>query len=240
MAKRPKTLVLLSGGLDSSTLAYFVAREMGHEVECLSIYYGQRHRRELAAAEAIAKSLGARFDVVDISSVGMLLEASALTNPDVAVPEGHYAAENMAITVVPNRNMTFLSIAAAVAASRGYYRIAAAVHSGDHYIYPDCRPEFVNSFRETVQLALGVSEFLVYTPFLLKTKADIVSVGSRLGVPFELTWSCYKGGEKHCGRCGTCVERAEAFYLAGVPDPTEYEDPDYWGTVSKHKGGAAS
>lgn len=222
-----KTVVVCSGGLDSVTLAYHVRRE--RELSRLvSFDYGQRHRKELDFAARAAADLGARHDIVDISNIGPLLGGSALTD-DIDVPDGHYAEENMQVTVVPNRNAIMLTIAYGIAAGEHASAVAAAVHAGDHFIYPDCRPAFVDAFRAMQNCALeGVSEVDFYAPFVQSTKADIVRQGTVLGVPFEGTWSCYKGGDRHCGRCGTCVERREAFHLAGIDDPTEYEDPDYW------------
>ena len=222
-----KTIVICSGGADSITLAYKVAAEraLGGLV---SFDYGQRHKKELGFAKTCAERLGVPHHVIDISPIGKMLSGSALTD-DVAVPDGHYAEETMKITVVPNRNVIMLSIGYGVAASMGASAVAAAVHGGDHFIYPDCRPEFVEAFAKMQNHALeGVAEIELYTPFLNITKADIVAEGAKLGVPFEETWSCYKGGDLHCGRCGTCVERREAFELADVEDPTEYEDREYW------------
>lgn len=215
----------LSGGLDSVTLAHEVAAG-GEDLVCLSFDYGQRHRRELDAARACAERLGAEHHVVDLTSVGALLTGSALTDGGVDVPEGHYTDASMAATVVPNRNAIMLSVAVGVAAARGAVAVAAAIHAGDHPIYPDCRPAFVDAFTHEARTAnegFLVDGFEVRAPFLHLDKADIVRRGAALGVPFELTWSCYVGGERHCGRCGTCVERREAFDLAGVADPTEYE-----------------
>ena len=222
-----KTIVVCSGGLDSVTLAHKVARE--HDlIGLVSFDYGQRHKKELGFARACAERLGVPCHVIDISAVGAALSGSALTD-DVDVPDGHYAEENMRITVVPNRNAIMLSIAYGVAAAQGADAVATAVHAGDHFIYPDCRPEFVKSFAAMQKCALeGVADIELYTPFVNLSKADIAAEGARLEVPFEETWSCYKGGDLHCGRCGTCVERREAFHLAGVDDPTAYEDPDYW------------
>ncbi|WP_201841585.1 7-cyano-7-deazaguanine synthase QueC [Microvirga zambiensis] len=222
-----KTLVVCSGGLDSVTLAHKVAAE--HTLTRLvSFDYGQRHRKELASAQSCAARLGVPHDIIDISAVGRLLTGSALTSGE-AVPEGHYAEDTMRITVVPNRNAIMLAIAFGVAAAEQVEAVAAAVHGGDHFIYPDCRPDFVESFETMQHHAFeGLASIALYTPFLRQSKADIVREGTRLGVPFADTWSCYQGRERHCGRCGTCVERREAFYLAGVDDPTQYEDPDYW------------
>lgn len=143
----------------------------------------------------------------------------------------------MKVTIVHNRNAIMLAIAYGFASANGEDSVAAAVHGGDHFIYPDCRPDFIHSFETMQNRALeGVSNISLYTPFLEKTKADIVSEGARLGVDFLNTYSCYNGGLWHCGRCGTCVERREAFHIAGVVDPTNYEDPDFWiKTVEKAK-----
>jgi 7-cyano-7-deazaguanine synthase len=168
--------------------------------------------------------------VADISEVGRLLSGSALTDEGVDVPYGHYAAENMAVTVVPNRNAIMLSIAYGVAVARSASLVACAVHAGDHYVYPDCRPEFIDAFDRMQRLAVegfGDPNLSLYAPFMRKTKAEIVELGTALGVPYEETWSCYEGGKFHCGLCGTCTERKEAFQLVGVPDPTEYrEEPN--------------
>lgn len=222
-----KTIVICSGGLDSVTLAYKVAAE--HTLIGLISYdYGQRHKKELDFATRAAKALNVPHDIIDISNIGKALSGSALTD-DIDVPDGHYAEESMKITVVPNRNAIMLTIAYGIGASRGADAIATAVHGGDHFIYPDCRPEFIKSFEAMQNHALeGVAKMQLYTPFLQSTKADIAAEGARHNVPFDDTWSCYKGGDVHCGRCGTCVERIEAFNVAGVSDPTEYADPDFW------------
>lgn len=223
------TVVLCSGGIDSATLAYKVAAERRLD-RLVSFDYGQRHRRELEHAALIAERLETRHDVINIAGLGRFLSSSALiSGGEQAVPDGHYAEENMKATVVPNRNAIMLSIAFGIAAGAKADAVAIAVHSGDHFIYPDCRPAFVDAFRAMQDCALeGMWEVALYAPFVGTDKAGIVREGIALGVPYELTWSCYKGGAQHCGRCGTCVERREAFHLAGVPDPTRYEDPDYW------------
>ncbi|MCF8467202.1 MAG: 7-cyano-7-deazaguanine synthase QueC [Sneathiella sp.] len=227
-----KTLVVCSGGMDSVTLAHLVARE--HALSRLMTFnYGQRHVKEIDYAARTAARLGVPHDVVDISHLSGYLSGSALTG-DLDVPEGHYAEDNMKVTVVPNRNAIMLTIAFGAAASYGLERVAAAMHAGDHFIYPDCRPEFTDAFARMQKTALeGMWEIDFFAPFIQFSKADIAALGGRLNVPFEQSWSCYKGGDLHCGRCGTCVERREAFYLAGIPDPTEYADPDYWRTVLK-------
>ena len=220
-SKRAVTIV--SGGMDSVTLAYLMASER-FSLHLLSFDYGQRHRRELEYAELCAERLDAEFDVVDISGVGRLLGGSALTD-DVPVPHGHYAASNMAVTVVPNRNAILLSIAYGVAVAEGAEVVATGVHTGDHFVYPDCRPDFIQAFDAMQKKAvegLRDESLRLYAPFVEWTKADIVTAGVKLSVPYADTWSCYEGGELHCGECGTCVERREAFQLAGAKDPTVY------------------
>ncbi|WP_273791831.1 7-cyano-7-deazaguanine synthase QueC [Brucella anthropi] len=222
-----KTLVVCSGGLDSVSLAYRVAAE--HQLTALlSFDYGQRHKKELDSASACAKRLGVPHQVIDITSIGARLTGSALTD-NVDVPDGHYAEETMKITVVPNRNAIMLTIAFGVAAAQGADAVALAVHGGDHFIYPDCRPGFIDAFQTMQNHALdGYANIKLLAPYVHVSKADIVVDGVKYGTPFAATWSCYKGGEHHCGRCGTCVERREAFHIAGIEDPTPYEDTDFW------------
>lgn len=210
--------------MDSVTLAYLLASE-GFSLHLLSVNYGQRHLKELEYAKLCAERLGAEFDVADISSIGRLLKGSALTD-DVLVPHGHYAASNMTTTVVPNRNATMLSIAYGVAVAEGAEIVATGVHAGDHFVYPDCRPGFIEAFDAMQKKAVegfGDASLRLHAPFVEWSKADIVATGDRLGVPYADTWSCYEGGEIHCGLCATCVERIEAFQIAGVRDPTVYE-----------------
>ena len=226
-----KTLVVCSGGLDSVSLAHKVAAERVL-AGLVTFDYGQRHRREIACAAACAERLGVAHDVIDISGVGAVLGGSALTD-DIAVPDGHYAEDSMRITVVPNRNAIMLTIAFGIAAARRIEAVAAAMHGGDHFIYPDCRPAFTDAFAAMQEAALdGDPAVALYVPFLHGPKSDIVTEGARHGTPFAETWSCYKGGDLHCGRCGTCVERREAFDIAGVADPTTYADPDFWRSVT--------
>lgn len=222
-ASNETAVAIVSGGMDSATLAYLLAEE-GYGLRLLAFDYGQRHKKELDYARRCAERLDAAFDLVDIREVGKLLSGSALTD-DVDVPHGHYAAENMAVTVVPNRNAIMLSVAYGAAVAEGAALVAAAMHAGDHYVYPDCRPEFTEAFAAMQEKAVegfGHEKLRLYTPFIDSDKAGIVKVGARLGVPYEETWSCYEGGDLHCGLCGTCNERREAFALAGMPDPTRY------------------
>ena len=227
-----KAMIVCSGGLDSVTLAYKVAAE-AEITSLVSFNYGQRHDKELDYAARCAKNLNVPHHIIDISNVGAQLTGSALTD-DVDVPDGHYAEDSMKITVVPNRNAIMLTIAYGMAASQGADTVAIAVHGGDHFIYPDCRPDFIEQFAKMQKMAMdGYADVDLYSPFLHGSKADIVTAGTAVNVPYEDTWSCYKGGDKHCGRCGTCVERQEAFSDAGVTDPTDYADPDYWKVVVK-------
>ncbi len=230
-----KTIVICSGGLDSVSLAYKVAQE-NTLTALLSFDYGQRHVKEVEYAAASATRLGVPHRIVDIRQIGAALSGSALTD-DVAVPDGHYAEETMKVTIVPNRNAIMLAVAFGMAAAQKANAVAAAMHGGDHFIYPDCRPGFMNAFQAMQDAALdGVAQVRLHTPYIDGSKADIVADGARHGVPFAETWSCYKGGQIHCGRCGTCVERREAFYLADVADPTEYDDPDYWLAALAERG----
>jgi 7-cyano-7-deazaguanine synthase len=235
---RPKAVVLLSGGLDSTTLFYRLAEE-GYDLRGLCCDYGQRHRKEMDFARRTAARLGAALDIVDLTSLTHLLATSALTNPSISVPEGHYEGDMMKITVVPNRNAIMLTAAFGVAHSIGAMVVAAAVHSGDHAIYPDCRREFIERFQVMQDASLG-EHVELRTPYLDVDKVAIAREAGRLGVPLAETWSCYKGDAQHCGRCGTCVERAWAITEAGLPDPTVYQDPGYWRNVMASRAAVAS
>jgi 7-cyano-7-deazaguanine synthase len=226
MAKR--AIVLLSGGMDSSVLLSHMKFE-DYEVTALSVDYGQRHERELASAQAIAEAASVplvRLELAVALAPIFMHSKSSQVNSDIAVPHGHYAAESMKTTIVPNRNMLLLSLAGALAESvRGQEEacvIAYAAHAGDHAIYPDCRPSFYGACNRTIEEATDYWVKL-YAPFGNITKTDIAKRGAQLGVPFELTYSCYEGRDLHCGLCGTCVERKEAFKDAGIADPTRYE-----------------
>ena len=216
-----KTVLVYSGGLDSTVLLHQLLAD-GDQVLALSVDYGQRHRVELEYARRLAEAVGIEWRLADLSSVGQLLGGSSLTSPDVAVPYGHYAEQSMKQTVVANRNMIMLSVAAGWAISQRADRVAYAAHTGDHAIYPDCRPEFAEAVDRAIRLA-DWHEIHLVCPFVRLTKAQIVARGAELGVDFARTWSCYEGGAIHCGRCGTCFERREAFSQAGVHDPTKYE-----------------
>ncbi len=227
---RSRSIVLLSGGLDS-TVAFYQALDEVKVAMAISFDYGQRHKVELDYANATAVRENVAHRIVDMTSIGRLLKGSALTDDTWEVPEGHYAEESMKQTIVPNRNTIMLSMAVGAAIGIGAKQVWAAMHAGDHPIYPDCRPEFIDKLNQLIPIATE-SKVQIVTPFIDMTKQEIIRIGFRLGVNFSDTWSCYKGGDMHCGRCGTCVERAEAFHLAGVRDPTQYEDKEYWKRVT--------
>jgi len=218
-----KTILILSGGLDSTVLAAKLKAE-GCELKCLTVDYGQRHAREVAAAEKVCAALGVEHKVVRLHGLRELMAGSSQTDPSVPVPHGHYAEDSMKKTVVPNRNALLLSAAFAWAFSCQADTVAYAAHSGDHAVYPDCREEFCAPFAQAMKNAdWHVAE--LERPFLELTKAQVVAEGAALGAEalMALSYSCYEGRAEHCGLCGTCVERKEAFSLAGVADPTEYE-----------------
>lgn len=216
-----KIVVIASGGMDSATLLYKLKAD-GHTITALGVDYGQRHRRELDSLVLLCGEVGIPYRMADLSALRSLIAGqSSQTNPDVQVPEGHYADDSMKTTVVPNRNMIMLSVAIGHAISIGADAVAYGAHAGDHTIYPDCRSEFADAMAVAAKLC-DWSEIELLHPFVDITKADIAKLGSQLGVPYDITWSCYKGSDIHCGKCGTCVERREAFELADVQDPTQY------------------
>lgn len=217
-----KIVVVLSGGMDSTVLLYQLYNE-GHTVSAISFNYGQRHKRELEYAAQTCQRLGIKHEIVDMSGLAKILPGSSQTDPTVPVPSGHYAEESMKKTVVPNRNMIMLSIAIAYTITHECETVAFAVHAGDHAVYPDCRGEFVEAMNAAAELC-DWKEVEIVAPFINDSKANIVRIGAVENVPFDETYSCYAGKETHCGRCGTCIERREAFFLAGVEDPTTYDD----------------
>lgn len=216
-----KTLIVLSGGADSATLAYHL-KATGDELEAVSFDYGQRHKREIESAVVIAGHLGINHQVVLLPGLGKLLKGSALTDDAVAVPHGHYEEETMRQTVVPNRNTIMLSIAWGIACAGGFEAVALGIHAGDHFIYPDCRPGYVVQLQHALRAGTEGHRhegLHLEAPFLHLKKADIIKLGLELGVPYEMTWTCYEGGDDACGKCGSCRERVEAFQLAGAQDP---------------------
>jgi len=214
-------VVLLSGGMDSSTLLA-TAVTFHDTVHALSVDYNQRHKRELESAKKVAYHYGVSHEILDITNINNLIGGSSLTSADISVPHGHYADKTMKQTVVPGRNLILLSLATGMAISRGINMVAYAAHAGDHAIYPDCRPDFVMAMMEVLQNC-DYNPIGLWTPFLYLDKAQILQSGLRLKVPYELTWTCYEGREKACGKCGACVERLEAFKLNNMEDPLEYE-----------------
>ena len=213
------SIIIVSGGLDSITLLYDKAATIALAV---SFDYGQNHAsRELPFAALHCKRLGIQHIVIPLQFMQQYFKSSLLDGAE-NIPEGHYEEENMKSTVVPFRNGIMLAIAAGIAESHNLNRIYIANHGGDHTIYPDCRPEFINAMTAATP-AGTFNNTRVEAAFTNITKADIVRIGNKLGINYAETWSCYKGGKCHCGKCGTCIERKEAFQEAGLTDPTEYE-----------------
>lgn len=209
------SVLVLSGGMDSTTMLYEYAQEIALAV---NFNYGANHNaREAACARENCRRLGIELLEIDLEFMARYFESSLLSGAD-AIPEGHYEDENMRSTVVPFRNGVMLSIAAGLAESRGLKCVMIANHGGDHAIYPDCRPGFINAMAQAI--AEGTYEGVeLKAPYTDLTKNEIACRGRELGVDYSLTYSCYKGGEKHCGKCGTCVERREAMLAAGLePD----------------------
>ena len=219
-----KVVVLCSGGMDSVTALHWARRE--HDpLAAVSFDYGAKHNaREIPCAAAQSAALGIPHRTIALPFVNELF-SSALLKSGGEIPEGHYQAETMRQTVVPFRNAIMLSISAGWTESLGGEALVIAAHTGDHAIYPDCREEFMVAMAGAIRHGTFAGIRLL-RPFIAIDKAGIVAEGARLGVDFGNTWSCYKGGAIHCGRCGTCVERREAFAQAGVPDPTSYESLD--------------
>ena len=214
------SVIILSGGLDSVTLLHDRKDDIALAI---SFDYGQNHAsRELPYAQWHCKQLGIPHITIPLGFMHQYFESSLLDGAD-AIPEGNYDDENMKSTVVPYRTGIMLSIAAGVAESHELKRVLIANHGGDHTIYPDCRPEFIDAINHATQAGTYVHVEVV-APYTNITKADIVKRGAALAVNYDHTWSCYKGGAHHCGKCGTCRERKEAFLLAGVPDPTIYDE----------------
>lgn len=212
------SVIILSGGMDSVTMLHRYAADIAL---ALTFDYGANHnKREIEMARLNCAELGIEHIVIPLEFMHRYFKSSLLEGAD-AVPEGHYSAENMSSTVVPFRNGIMLSIAGGMAESRGLKRIMIANHAGDHTIYPDCRPEFINAMSQAVGLGTDMA-VNIFAPFTRLTKTDIAKIGKRLGLDYAKTYSCYKGGEKHCGKCGTCIERREALADAGIAEPTVY------------------
>jgi len=224
----PEAVVLLSGGLDSSTVLA-LAKEAGFEPVALTFDYGQKHKREIESAKRIANHFHVKEHLIVPLDIGRFL-ASSLTQRSMNVPSGRARAEiasGIPSTYVPSRNIIFLTIASAIAESRGVRSVFIATNAVDFSGYPDCTPEFIESFQKTLDIGTRAGRegrgVRVEAPILHKSKAEIVREAVRLKVPLELTWSCYKGGRKACGTCDSCLLRLEGFREAGLEDPLEYE-----------------
>lgn len=212
--------IIVSGGMDSITLLYDKKDEIALGI---SFDYGSNHNaREIPFAQMHCERLGIKHIIINLDFMHRYFKSSLLDGAD-AIPEGHYEADNMKSTVVPFRNGIMLSIATGIAESHNLKKVLIANHGGDHTIYPDCRPEFIHAIDKAARygtfINVGVS-----APYTDITKSQIASIGKRLGIDYRETWSCYKGGVVHCGKCGTCIERKEALAEAGIEDPTVYEE----------------
>lgn len=211
--------IIVSGGMDSVTLLYDKQEEIALGI---SFNYGSNHNaKEIPFAKMHCERLGIKHITIDLAFMHEYFKSSLLEGAE-AIPEGHYADENMKSTVVPFRNGIMLSIAIGIAESNGLTKVFIANHGGDHTIYPDCRPEFIDAIDKAAEAGSYVKAHVV-APYTNITKADIARIGKSLGLDYTETWSCYKGGEVHCGKCGTCVERKEALEEAGIGDHTIYE-----------------
>ena len=215
-----KCVVVYSGGLDSFTLLHKIIHEKEFDkIYALNFNYGQKHEKETLAAVKVCRDLDIPFINAVLPSEAFL--GSSLTG-DKAVPEGHYEDESMRDTYVPNRNMVMLSIACSYALSIGAKEVFYGAHSGDHAIYPDCRENFLEAVNKAVIIG-NYGKVIIRAPFMDWEKWEIVNCGLHLGIPYEDTWTCYNGREKACGKCGSCVERLDAFERNGRKDPMEYE-----------------
>ncbi len=216
-----KAVVIYSGGMDSFTVLH-LALKQGYELYPLTFDYGQRHAKEVEYAQKVCASLQLPLKVLDIRVINQLMQSSSLTQDGLEIPEGHYKEESMKSTVVPNRNMILLSLAIGYAVDIGALDVFYGAHSGDHAIYPDCRPEFVNAMNDVAKIA-NYDPIEIHTPFLHSDKIEILKTGIEMGLDYGNTWTCYNGREKACGKCGSCNERLEAFRLNHQQDPLEYE-----------------
>lgn len=211
--------IIVSGGMDSITLLYDHKDEIALGI---SLDYGSNHNaREIPFAKMHCERLGIKHITINLDFMHQYFKSSLLDGAE-AIPEGHYADDNMKSTVVPFRNGIMLAIAIGIAESNNLDQVFIANHGGDHTIYPDCRPEFINAI-DAAATAGTYNNVKVIAPYTKITKSDIARIGKRLGIDYAETWSCYKGGEVHCGKCGTCVERKEALAEAGIEDKTIYE-----------------
>jgi len=220
MFQNLKSVLILSGGMDSGTLLYDLLDNL-NEVHAVSFDYGQRHKKELISAKALADHTKVTHEIIDLSNLKSLFKGSSQTDDSVPVPEGHYAEDNMKATVVPNRNMIMLALATARAITMNFDAVVYGAHGGDHAIYPDCRPEFVGAMSTAIHLC-DWKKIHLLAPYINMNKISILQRGIVLKVPYELTWTCYAGEERACGKCGSCQERLEAFRENSVIDPVPY------------------
>ncbi|OUR79154.1 7-cyano-7-deazaguanine synthase QueC [Marinomonas sp. 42_23_T18] len=217
-----KAVVVYSGGMDSYTVLHN-AIASGADVYALSFNYGQKHDKELVVAAQVCLELKIPHKIVDITSINSLMAGSSLTNDsDDAIPEGDYENANMKSTVVPNRNMVLISMAIAYAVSLEADKVYYGAHAGDHDIYPDCRPEFVEAMN-AVSLIANYQAVEIVAPYLKNSKGDILAAGLKMDLDYSKTWTCYNGREQACGKCGSCIERLESFAKHGLTDPISYE-----------------
>lgn len=212
-----RAVLIFSGGLDSTTLLYKLLAD-GYQVDALTFNYAQRHKKEIDCAIVVANRLNVSHHVIDLSNLAAFLGDSALLGKK-EVPSCHYTEEAARLTVVPNRNMIMLSVAAGYAEAHEIPELFYAAHKNDQTIYPDCRPEFVQALGPAIRLGTAWHPVELKAPFVQMTKADILRLGLKMQVPFELTWSCYRGEDRPCRSCPTCIEREEAFALNGRMDP---------------------
>lgn len=214
------SVIIVSGGMDSITMLYDKQEEIALGI---SFDYGSNHNaKEIPLAKMHCERLGIEHITIPLDFMHQYFKSSLLQGAE-AIPEGHYADDNMKSTVVPFRNGIMLAIAVGIAESRNLTKVLIANHGGDHTIYPDCRPEFISAINEAAKTGTYVN-VEICAPYTNITKTDIALIGKKLGLDYTETWSCYKGGDKHCGKCGTCVERKEALAGAGIVDTTEYEE----------------
>ena len=219
---KQKVVVIYSGGMDSFTVLH-KAIEQGKDVYPLTFNYGQRHAKEIDYAAKVCQELNVPHKIVDISAISQLMTGSSLTvDSDIEIPQGHYEEDSMKSTVVPNRNMVLLSMAIAYAVSIEANAVYYGAHSGDHAIYPDCRPEFVHKMNEVSQIA-NYQPIDIVSPYIENNKIEILADGLRMGLDYGKSWTCYNGREQACGVCGSCVERLEAFSANDLTDPLAYE-----------------
>jgi 7-cyano-7-deazaguanine synthase len=218
---KDKIVLILSGGMDSFTLLH-QALNQNYEVDCLTFDYGQRHIKEIECARLVCHENNLSNLQIKIANVESIFAASALTSDSIEMPHGSYQAESMQSTIVPNRNMLFISHAIAYAISKNINQVWYGAHAGDHFIYPDCRPEFLSAMNAVAQIC-HTFPISVEAPFLNYSKAEIVKIGLGLGIDYSKTWTCYEGQDLACGKCGSCNERLEAFALNNTVDPLTYQ-----------------